>query len=74
MAPYKGLLRTQGIRAFEPGRRDWRKRLAALRTAEGRVLPAYLTAEIERECRRLWLVIEMLAAVEDDCFTPAECR
>ena len=65
-ARIKGLLMTQGIRAFEPGRRDWRERLAALRTAEGHVLPACLTAEIERECRRLWLVIEMLAAVEDE--------
>ena len=66
LARIKGLLMTQGIRAFEPGRRDWRERLAALRTAEGRVLPACLAAEIERECRRLWLVIEMLAAVEDE--------
>ncbi len=62
----KGLLMTQGIRSFEPARRDWRERLQALRTADGRMLPSCLAAEIERECRRLWLVIEMLATLEQE--------
>ncbi len=62
----KGLLMTQGIRSFQPARRDWRERLQGLRTADGRALPSCLAAEIERECRRLWLVIEMIAALEQE--------
>jgi transposase len=62
----KGLLMTQGIRSFQPARRDWRERLQGLRTAEGRALPSCLAAEVERECRRLWLVIEMLATLEQE--------
>lgn len=60
----KGLLMTQGIRDFAPARRDWRERLDGLRTGDGRRLPTALEAEIERECRRLWLVIDMIKAVE----------
>ena len=55
---------TQGVRDFAPGRGDWRKRLDGLRTADGRALPHHLRQEIERECRRLWLVVEMIAEVE----------
>ena len=62
----KGLLMTQGIRSYQPARRDWRERLQALRTADGRMLPSCLAAEVERECRRLWLVIEMLATLEQE--------
>jgi transposase len=60
----KGLLMTQGVRDFAPRRRDWRKRLHGLRTADGRELPLHLRQEIERECRRLWLAVEMIAEVE----------
>jgi transposase len=60
----KGLLMTQGVRDFAPRRRDWRKRLDGLRTADGRELPLHLSQEIERECRRLWLDVEMIAEVE----------
>jgi transposase len=60
----KGLLMTQGVRDFTPTRRDWRKRLDGLRTADGRELPLHLRQEIERECRRLWLAVEMIAEVE----------
>jgi transposase len=60
----KGLLMTHGIRDFEPTRRDWRERLEGLRTGDGRALPTALRAEIERECRRLRLVIDMIKAVE----------
>jgi transposase len=60
----KGLLMTQGVRDFAPARRDWRERLDGLRTGDGRRLPPALEAEIERECRRLWLVIDMIKAVE----------
>jgi transposase len=60
----KGLLMTQGVRDFAPTRRDWRKRLDGLRTVDGREVPPHLRQEIERECRRLWLVVEMIAEVE----------
>jgi transposase len=60
----RGLLMTQGVRDFAPARRDWRKRLDGLRTADGRELPLHLRHEIERECRRLWLAVEMIAEVE----------
>lgn len=68
----QGLLMTQGIRDFAPTRRDWRERLAALRTADGRALMPCLRAEIERECRRLWQVIEMIAEIEADQRQAAE--
>ncbi len=64
IARIKGLLMTQGIRDFEPARRDWADRLARLRGGDGRALAPALKAEIERECRRLWQVIEMVRAVE----------
>ena len=60
----KGVLMTLGVRDFEPTRRDWQVRLGALRTADGRELPACLKAEITRECQRLHQVIVMIAEVE----------
>jgi transposase len=60
----KGVLMTLGVRDFEPTRRDWQERLAGLRTADGRELPACLKAEITRECRRLHQVIVMIGEVE----------
>ena len=62
----KGLLMTQGIRDFEPARRNWHERLAVLRTGDGQDLPPVLKAEVERECKRLWLVIEMIRTVESE--------
>src|SRR5215213_8893813 len=60
----KGLLMTQGIRDFEPTRRDWEIRLEALRTPDGQPLRPCLRAELLRECRRLRQVMEMLAEIE----------
>src|SRR3982750_4566011 len=60
----KGLLMTQGIRDFEPPRRDWQTRFEALRTPDGLPLAPCLRAELLRECRRLWLVMEMIVEVE----------
>lgn len=68
----KGLLMTQGIRDFEPTRRDWQNRLDQLRTGDGRVLAPCLKAEIKRECQRLWLVMEMIAAVEAERDAPLQ--
>jgi transposase len=60
----KGLLMTQGIRDFEPTRRDWLPQLERLSTADGRPLPPCLRAELRRECQRLHQVMEMIAEVE----------
>ena len=60
----KGLLMLHGIRDFDPTRPDWLERLNRMRTAGGQTLPGCLQAEILRECRRLWQVIEMIAEVE----------
>jgi transposase len=60
----KGLLMTQGIRDFEPTRRDWQARFGALHTPDGQPLAPCLRAEVLRECRRLWQVREMIAEVE----------
>ena len=55
---------TQGIREFEPARRDWQERLEALRDPEGQPLAPCLRAELLRECRRLRQVMEMIAEIE----------
>jgi transposase len=60
----KGLLMLHGLREFRPFLPDWKQRLDRLVTADGQSLPPRLKGEIERECRRLWLVKEMLRDVE----------
>ena len=60
----RGLLSGQGIGDYNPLRRDCLKRLEALRTGDGRELPAMLKAEIRRELDRLTLATTQLAAVE----------
>jgi transposase len=60
----KGLLSGQGIRDYNPLRRDRFERLEALRTGDGRELPAMLKAEIRRELERIAVVTTQLAAVE----------
>src|SRR5215211_8984267 len=42
----------------------WQVRFEALRTPDGLPLAPCLRAEVLRECRRLWLVMEMIAEVE----------
>jgi transposase len=64
LARIKGLLMLHGVREFRPFLPDWKERLDAVLTADGRRLPAHLKGEIERECRRLWLAKEMLRDVE----------
>jgi transposase len=54
----------QGIREFEPARRDWQERLEALRDPEGQPLAPCLRAELLRACRRLRQVMEMIAEIE----------
>ena len=60
----KGLLATQGIYDVQPLRRDRWERLDELRTGDGRELPPRLRREIEREFKRLELVLEQIAATE----------
>lgn len=60
----KGLLFSQGIRDYEPLRRDRRARLDELRSGDGRVLPSRMRAQISRELDRLELLLEQIKAVE----------
>jgi transposase len=70
----KGLLFSQGISAYEPLRRNRRKRLDELKTGDGRPLPSHLRTQISRELDRLELLLEQIKAVEterDALFAPA---
>ena len=60
----KGLLAGQGITDYEPLGKDRRAGLEALRTGDGRPLPARLRAELRRELERLELVQRQIAEVE----------
>lgn len=60
----KGLCAGQGIYDYEPIRVTRWQRLDTLCSGDGRGLPVRLRAEIERELRRLELVLEMIAALE----------
>jgi transposase len=60
----KGLLAAQGVYDFRPERKDWRNRLAEIRTGDGRPLPSRLKAEIDRQCQRLALVDTMLKEID----------
>jgi transposase len=60
----KGLLASQGIRDYQPLRRDCRERLAELQTGDGRPLLPRLKAEIIRELDRLKLVRQQITEVE----------
>ena len=59
----KGLLFAQGICDYAPIRRDRRARLEALRTGDGRELPAHLKAQIGRELDRIELLLGQIKAV-----------
>ncbi len=60
----RGLLSGQGVRDYNPLRRDCLERLEALRTGDGRPLPPLLKAEILRELDRIAVVTTQLATVE----------
>ena len=60
----KGLLFAQGVRDYEPVRRDRRQQLETLRTGDGRPLPVCLKQRLNRELDRLELVLEHVKAVE----------
>jgi transposase len=67
----KALLHAQGIRDAKPLGCDFLKRLAEVRTGDGRALPPRLAAEIARERERLILVDRQIAAIEAE--TKREC-
>ena len=60
----RGLLSGQGIRDYNPLRRDCFERLEAQRTGDGRELAPLLKAEIRRELDRIAVAATQLAAVE----------
>jgi transposase len=60
----KGLLFAQGIRDYEPLKRDRRACLDRLRTGDGRPLPAHLKAQLIRALDRLELLLEQIKTVE----------
>lgn len=60
----KGLLLAQGIRGYEPLRRNRRALLEDRHTGDGRALPAHLKARIRREIERLELLLDQIKAVE----------
>jgi transposase len=62
----KGLLFAQGVADYAPLGRHRRKRLEELRTADGRLLPAHLKAQISRELDRLEMVLVQIKAVEKE--------
>jgi len=59
----EALLFTQGIRG-RPSLRSWERDVAKLRTGDGRALPPFLRAELDRLRRRLLLSLEMIREVE----------
>lgn len=60
----KGLLFSQGIRGYEPLRRDRRTWLDELQTGDGRALSGCLKAQICRELDRLELLLAQIKAIE----------
>ncbi len=57
------LLATQGV-PKRPSLRSWEADLDALRTGDGRPLPPFLKAELDRLRRRLLLTLEMIREIE----------
>jgi transposase len=60
----KGLLFAQGVRDYEPLRRDRRACLEDLRKGFGQPLPPHVKAQIARELDRLELLLGQIKAVE----------
>ena len=69
----EALLATQGI-GHRPSLRSWERDLAALRTGDGRPLPAHLRAELGRLRRRLVLAIEMKSLLLGEAATVEQVR
>ena len=61
----EALLFTQGIRG-RPSLRSWDRDMAALRTGDGRALPTFMQAELNRLRRRLVLILELIREMESE--------
>ena len=62
----KGLLFSQGIRGYDPLRRDRRDRLETLRTGDGRQLPVHLKHQLLRELDRMEMLLDQIKAIETE--------
>ena len=62
----RGPLFSQGIRDYEPSRRDRRTRLEELRTGDGHALSCNIKAQICRELDRLELLLEQIKVVDSE--------
>lgn len=62
----KGLLASQGIRGYQPLRRDRRVRLEALQTGDSRPLGTHIHAQIRRELDRLEMLCGQIKAIETE--------
>jgi transposase len=70
----KGLLATQGVHDFRPGRKDWARQIETAITGDGRTLAPRLAAEISRHCQRLALVDTMLKEIDAQRDAAAESK
>ena len=62
----RGLLFGQGITNYNPLHKNRRENLEALRTGDGRSVPAHLKSQILREIDRLELVLSQIGEVETE--------
>jgi len=60
----RGWLASQGIRDYDPLRRNRRERLETLKTGDGRALPVHLKAEITRSLERIELLLRQIREVK----------
>lgn len=60
----KGLLLSQGVRDYQPLKKDRRAELEKLRTGDGRTFPPHLKDEIARGLDRLELILSQIKAIE----------
>lgn len=68
----KALLRLLGMAVGNPRRRDWLTWVAAQRDWQGQAVPPHTMAELRHEHRRLMLVREQIAALEEAPAAQAE--
>lgn len=62
----RGLLAGQGVRDYDPLRKDRRRRVETLRTGDGRELSGCLKVELLRLIERLEVTLRQIAAVESE--------
>lgn len=60
----RGLLASQGVRGYQPLKKDRHQALDALRTGDGHELPGHLKAELARALDRVEVLLAQIKAVE----------